>query len=314
MLFLAIVFLFLSAQKSSDEVRPQDRGPRPPVLLVDDFYYPPKNDTLAYPTCKLTKGFTFAAPDSPDEVEGSLLGDYAFLSAMAYEKSNITKYSVDKWLGESGMLVDEEDFVNNWRQESGTSVSPVYFKLFSITDVPNYAIMSIRGSETSYDWIVNMQLWSSAGLSQTIKWLTPFGWIWSPILPDLIHAISFIESRTIKEVAYYQITTAFVNDVLGGYGDTGIEKIYVTGASLGGGLAVITGAQTEAYTGKKVCNIICTIIVSHVSLATVSVAISGLGAKLSRRMFDPPIELDTLNDHTFNYIPERDYIARIGGR
>lgn len=80
--------------------------------------------------------------------------------------------------------------------------------------------------------------------------------------------------------------------MLGGYGDTGIEKIYVTGASLGGGLAVITGAQTEAYT----------------------VAISGLGAKLSRRMFDPPIELDALNDHTFNYIPERDYIARIGGR
>lgn len=85
-----------------------------------------------------------------------------------------------------------------------------------------------------------MQLWSSAGLSQTIKWLTPFGWvserdpnedflqlywekftsmfslqIWSPILPDLIHAISFVESRAIKDVAYYKVTTRFVNDVLG---------------------------------------------------------------------------------------------------
>jgi esterase/lipase len=50
----------------------------------------------------------------------------------------------------------------------------------------------------------------------------------------------------------YKVTTAFVNDVLGGWGDTGIDKIYVTGASLGGGLAVITGAQTEAYTGKMV--------------------------------------------------------------
>lgn len=37
---------------------------------------------------------------------------------------------------------------------------------------------------------------------------------------------------------------------LAGYGDAGIEKMYVTGASLGGGLAVITGAQTEAYTGE----------------------------------------------------------------
>ena len=145
MLFLAIVFLFLSAQQGSDEVKPQDRGPRPPVLLVDDFYYPPSNDTLAYPTCKLTKGFTFATPDNPDEVEGSLLGDYAFLSAMAYETSSITEFSIDKWLGQSDIITDEEDFVSKWRQESGTSVSPVYFKLFTISLNPKYAIMSIRG-------------------------------------------------------------------------------------------------------------------------------------------------------------------------
>jgi len=177
-LFLAIVFLFLTAQKSSEEVMPADRGPRPPVLLIDDFYYPPTNDTLAYPTCKLTKGFDFTTETNPDEVESALLGDYAFLSAMAYETSSITEYSIDKWLGQSNMVVDEEDLVLKWRQESGTAASPVYFKLFSVNPNPKYAIMSIRGSETSYDWIVNMQLWSSAGLSQVIKWLTPFGWIW----------------------------------------------------------------------------------------------------------------------------------------
>lgn len=59
----------------------------------------------------------------------------------------------------------------------------------------------------------------------------------------------FVQSHAIRDVAYYRVTTRFVNDVLGGYGGTGIEKMYVTGASLGGGLAVITGAQTEAYTG-----------------------------------------------------------------
>lgn len=31
-------------------------------------------------------------------------------------------------------------------------------------------------------------------------------------------------------------------------------------------------------------------------------------------MFEPKIGLDALNDHTFNFIPDRDYIARIGGR
>jgi len=234
--FLANLFLFLSAQASSDEVKPQDRGPRPPVLLVDDFYYPPTNDTLAYPTCRLTKGFTFKYTDAEtrsDEVEGSLLGDYAFLSAMAYETSDIVKYSLDQWFEDTDSLIDEEDFVQQWREESGTTISPVYFKLFTSPYLQETAIMSIRGSETSYDWIVNMQTWSSAGLAQVVKWLTPYGWIWTPILPDLINAISFIESRAIKDVAYYTVTTRFVNDVLAGYGNKGIEKIFITGASLG---------------------------------------------------------------------------------
>lgn len=59
----------------------------------------------------------------------------------------------------------------------------------------------------------------------------------------------FVQSPAIRDVAYYRVTTRFVNDILDGYGGTGIEKMYITGASLGGGLAVITGAQTEAYTG-----------------------------------------------------------------
>lgn len=59
-----------------------------------------------------------------------------------------------------------------------------------------------------------------------------------------------------------------------------------------GGLAIITGAQTDANT----------------------VAFSGMGATLSRETFDPPIQLEKLNAQTFNFIPERDYIARIGGR
>ena len=39
-----------------------------------------------------------------------------------------------------------------------------------------------------------------------------------------------------------------------------------------------------------------------------------MGASLARKSFDPPISLDKLNAQTFNFIPERDYIAKIGGR
>jgi hypothetical protein len=123
----------------------------------------------------LTKGFTVATDKdaAADEASSTLLADYAFLSAMAYETENITTYSIDQWLGKPGVLVDEEEFVSQWREDSGTDLNPVYFKLFSVKEMPELAVMSIRGSETSYDWIVNLQLWSSAGLAQVIKWVTP---------------------------------------------------------------------------------------------------------------------------------------------
>ena len=47
------------------------------------------------------------------------------------------------------------------------------------------AILAIRGSQTAWDWGVNMQLWSAAGLAQVVKWMLPFGWIWTPILDEV---------------------------------------------------------------------------------------------------------------------------------
>jgi len=287
---IAILFLFFTANGTAAFARPDQRGKRPPILLLDpdEFYYPGMDNTLAYPTCKLTKGFEFPNSESTD------LGDYSFLSAMAYETSEMSSFYLNKWFGPD-VVRDEDEFVSQYRKDSDTELSPVYFKLFSVPSAPGYAVMSIRGSETAFDWISNMQLWSAAGLAQVVKWLTPFGWVWEPILPDLIYLVNLVESEPIASVSYYKITTQFVNDVLGGYGESfgkDFTNIRVTGVSLGGGLAIITGAQTEAY----------------------AVAISGLGATLTRETVDPPIELEKLNSQTFNFIPERDFIARIGGR
>ena len=124
-----------------------------------------------------------------------------------------------------------------------------------------------------------------------VKHLLPFGWIWTPILPDLVRVVNYAQSKSLKDIAYYKVTTQFVRDLQGGYGGTNYH-LYITGASLGGGLSIITGAQTGAH----------------------AVAISGLGAELSRYTFDPPVTLEQLNNRVFNFIPDRDYIARIGGR
>lgn len=100
--------------------------------------------------------------------------------------------------------------------------------------------------------------------------------------------MNFIQNDAIKRVSYYTVTSGFINDVLDGYGDKNFTTLRITGASLGGGLAIISGAQTGAP----------------------AVAISGLGAEYSRQTLNPPVTLAQINENVFNFIPDRDYIAR----
>lgn len=179
--FVALVVWFMvsASQTSSEMITAEQRGPRPPILLVHDFYYAGV-ETLAYPTCQLTKGFEFPDTGRLDARSAknvsSDLGDFAFLSAMAYEKDSINDYTLQEWFGgESSSVIDEVEYVSQWRQESGTQDNPVYFKLFSVPE-GNSAIVSIRGSETMFDWLANLHLWFASGVAQLVKWCTPFGW------------------------------------------------------------------------------------------------------------------------------------------
>jgi lipase ATG15 len=62
--------------------------------------------------------------------------------------------------------------------------------------------------------------------------------------------------------------------------------VAITGHSLGGGLSIITGAQTK----------------------TPAVALSGPNAMLTRQSLDPRVEASDLDRYTFNIIPERDVV------
>lgn len=170
-LVVLVFLLFLQAVQSDDGL-----GERPPIVLVDNYYYPGEQ-SLQYPTCEMSKGFKIGPQDTA-------LGDYAFLSALAYETTNVTGYLLPQWFGE-GAAVDEDEFVAQWRAESSTAENPIYFKLISFPPVPDLALVAIRGSQTSWDWMVNMQLWSAAGLAQLVKWMTPYGWIWTPVLDEV---------------------------------------------------------------------------------------------------------------------------------
>jgi hypothetical protein len=133
--------------------------------------------------------------------------------------------------------------------------------------------------------LADSQLWSTAMLVQGLRALLPMGGIWMPILDDLVKVVNALQGEAIERVSFYKATTGFVNDLKT---DSTYKSIQVTGHSLGGGLAIITGAQSGVP----------------------AVAVSGPNARLSGSSFEPEVTHEQLDRYTFNIVPARNPIAR----
>jgi lipase ATG15 len=201
---------------------------------------------------------------------------------------NITQNELDQWFynsagnGTSG-AVDQQDYVDAYRT-SNNITSAVSFKLIDFP-AENLSLVAVRGTTNAWDALTDAQLWSPAGLFQALRLLLPIGEIWTPILDSMVKIVSWLESATIDRVAFYKETTNFVNYLK----NEGVNPhVQITGHSLGGGLAIITGAQT----------------------GIAAVALSGPNAKISRDTFSPPLTLEALDTWVFNIIPDRDIVPR----
>ena len=239
---------------------------------LPDFVYEQEDD-LRYTTCKFGKGLE----SSPSR----LMADYAFLAGIAYRNENITQSELDQWFG-PGNSTDRPEIVSEFQNLTSTADTAVSYKLITFG---NFAIVAIRGTTNAWDMLSDAQLWSAAACFQMLRAILPIGEIWTPILSQLVLAISYLQAESIKKVSFYKETTAFVR-YLQRSGD--YANVQVTGHSLGGGLAIITGAQTGAA----------------------AVALSGPNAKISRRTFKG-VTVDKLNSKVFNIIPDRDPVAMI---
>ena len=218
--------------------------------------------------------------------------DFIFLAGLAYRTTpEITQQELDSWFGQGG-AVNQGEIVSQWKTDAE---SEVYFKMVTIpTDGggDDFAYVTIRGTSNPWDMLTDAQLWSAAVLMQGLRELLPIGVIWTPVIDQLIKAMTFMESKSIQRVSFYKDTTAFVNFLKEQVQAGVYSGVGVTGHSLGGGLAMITGAQTGIP----------------------AVGLSGPNSMLSRQTFDPPVSAEALDSKTFNIIPERDVVPMIDDR
>lgn len=272
------VFLILMAVSIGTNTEDGDSAET--MSYLPDFYYPPQPD-LPYPTCRLRKGL-----DIPGRgIEGAALIDYTYLAVVAYLADGVTQGELDQWFGPR-QATNNPEIVNEFRAKTDNAGSQVSYKLVTFESLPKFGLVTIRGTSTSVDMFADMQLWSAAALMQLVRSFLPFGGIWTPVLDDLIRGIYVLQSDSIERVSFYKQTTLFVRTLRNSANYT---QVHVTGHSLGGGLAIVTGAQTGVP----------------------SVAISGPNAMLSRRSFSPPVTEDALNAFAFNVIPDRDVVPMI---
>lgn len=143
---------------------------------------------------------------------------------------------------------------------------------------------------------------------QGIRFILPAGEVWTPILdrklcdcnsrrtvsfcrflihpllfflsfcfPELVHWINSLQGQALERVSFYILTTEFANYMKN---RTDFTDIQVTGHSLGGGLAMVTGAQASIP----------------------AVGVSGPNALISGRSFTPPVTAEQMNQYTFNIV------------
>ena len=243
--------------------------------FVNDFHYKSQN-SVQYASCTVDENIFQGIPEMT-------ITDYSFLAKLAYRTGTETREDLIDWFGRDKVL-DKTEIADEFRKSDELDMSSAFYKLFSINGVnnTNLALISIRGTHTAWDFLADFQLWSASIFLQMVRSGLPFGAMYTPMLHRVSKLLSNLQSGTIERVSFYRSTTRFVEFVKK---SGNFSSVAITGHSLGGGLALISGAQT------------------HVQ----AIGISAPNAMIARERFG--ITPDELNRYTFNVIPDQDPIA-----
>lgn len=154
------------------------------------------------------------------------LADYIFLSTSIYTRDQEFPTLLEEWFG-SDKVRDGKDLVQEFRRRKDPhNRVPVVFQLVLFPD-DDTAVVVVRGVQNYWDVLESLDLWAAPTLLQ---------WLWMPLVP----ATRLLATTTSRPSSYLGLTTRFLEEL-----KTQYSTVRVTGHSLGGGLAMLAGAQAR---------------------------------------------------------------------
>ena len=179
----------------------------------EEFEYE-RSKFLGYSSCAMNLGI-----ESPDKLFRNNLADFAFLSAIAALDDDSATKALNDWFVDvktENLNTNVTEFKDAYKKEH--TLSAVTYKLVSFPDQGDQGdqdlhIISVRGTKNGFDALADFQLWGSIIFSEFIIDIMPLGFLWKPVLPHFVKALSVIENNALEDVSYYRETTAFVESL-----------------------------------------------------------------------------------------------------
>ena len=280
MLLFSMVF-FYSIRVILYETDRQEHNWHPAARLTPrgDFEYLPQPN-LKYPTCSLMNNANIVNSTK------TALMDYNFMSDIIFQHETTQQGTLDQWFGPEVAKVDSQ-IASDYRKTLSEPNLAVAFDYEVVSFGEERKVIVVRGTSTPWEWLADLQLWAGVSLIQLFQSLLPAGELFNPILDEILQGMNFVQSKQLKEIQLNSQATGFVNYIRDTLGFEG--SLSITGSSLGGGISLITGAQTKIP----------------------AISFAGPGAIFTRKTFDPMLDLDTINGLLFNVVPDRDFVPLV---
>jgi hypothetical protein len=225
------------------------------------------------------------------EYESLNIVDMMLFAALAYMPSERVESEIKMFYNRTNLQID---FDNRFKRFEPNGYGEITY--FTVT-TPNVVLVSIRGTQLAYEWLIDFDIWTESVINQIMLVLFPWSRLYPRVLNELIaQHMSMLPMESLfkgqqSEPSRRYYVTQMINklkEISNEYPEP--RSLILVGHSLGGGLAKLAGIGLNR--------------------TKLIVSISGPGITYSHRKYNETryVTTQSLNARIFNILHDRDIV------